>query len=94
VNFYILPRTNSDGLIITEGGKIKCYNRNSNTQPTTYIIYLFPMTLTTELTGHVIMATLTVYNTSERHTELKRKMFGMLDGGLGQLWSACISFSS
>ena len=43
----------------------------------TYVIYLTAMTLTTELTGQVMMATLTVYNTSERHTELKRKMFSM-----------------
>jgi hypothetical protein len=52
----------------------------------TYVIYLTAMTLTTELTGQVMMAILTVYNTSERHTELKRKMFGMSDrGDLGQL---------
>jgi hypothetical protein len=52
----------------------------------TYIIYLTARTLTTKLTGQVMMATLTVYNTSERRKELKRKMFGMSDGGdLGQL---------
>ena len=42
--------------------------------------------ITTRLTRHTVIATLMEYIVSERSAALKRKMFGMSDGGdLGQL---------
>ena len=42
--------------------------------------------ITTRLTRHTVIATLMEYIVSERSAALKRKMFGMSDGGdLGQI---------
>ena len=46
-----------------------------------YIIQRPSTTLTITLTGHTLMATLLEYIASERSAALKRKMFGVSDGG-------------
>ena len=51
-----------------------------------YIIQPPSTTLTITLTRHALMATLLEYTASERSAALKRKMFGVSDGGeLGHL---------
>ena len=58
-----------------------------STQHIQYYIIQRPSTaLTVTLTGHALMATLLEYIASERSAALKRKMFGVSDGGeLGHL---------
>ena len=46
-----------------------------------YIIQRPSTALTVTLTGHALMATLLEYIASERSAALKRKMFGVSDGG-------------
>ena len=69
--------------------KTKCYEWDSNSHHNIYIIHSTPTPLTTEPTRHAISATLIKYVASERSAALKRKMFGVSDGGeLGHFWES------
>jgi hypothetical protein len=61
--------------------KTKCHLRESISRTGAYIINLFPTLLTVELHRHIMLLLLSEYDSSARHEELKRKMFGALGGG-------------